>query len=396
MANVHCPSIRQIIFICLAVSIFPLDRVDAHALSGLISHEIENSSSLMAAVQTDLKPGLYRIANPQIIQQEQQTPPTLEKVIKTIKTVTAISLPAVATIAVAASAASTAIVIASSPTSFLTIIQALLPFLVLRKRSLPWGRVIEEETSQPVAGAVVTIFDSHGRPRSTIKTRSDGTFGALLPKGTYQMTVDLEGYELAEKPRNISLFPGENLYTGVAFTVNTDDEMLAPMVIPLRPIIQGWIWTPYVFTLWNRLRVWQARYSVYILVTGAFITTFMLLQNQQNALIILALIYLSFLILELLMSRVMKRALGLVRDAKTRIPIPLAMARLLDAKTNRLVATEVTLPGGHFLLLPKPGLYTLHVIHPQYEPYIKKPVVINSWSLGSVSFSIDLNKKNKT
>ncbi len=51
------------------------------------------------------------------------------------------------------------------------------------------GRVVDEQTGAPVAGANVLVLDAQGRPVNQIETDHGGAFLAKLPPGTYGYTV---------------------------------------------------------------------------------------------------------------------------------------------------------------------------------------------------------------
>lgn len=53
---------------------------------------------------------------------------------------------------------------------------------------------------------------------------------------------------------------------------------------------------------------------------------------------------------------------GIVRDSKTLQPIKLAMVRLIDEKTQRIIDTEVTDPNGRFGFFVSPGRYFVNVV----------------------------------
>lgn len=310
-------------------------------------------------------------------------------------TATSVSVaPVAATIAVGSAVITAATAASAAPGGLFGLFQAFLPFLWVRRRRLPIGRVVEEGANLPIAGAVITILDSDGKPRQTVRSKSDGGFAALLPRGQYLLAVNHPGYTLSAHPRGVALFPDERLYTGTPVTV-TGEETILPLVLGLtpsgkrRPRGLGSRLRPLV----ERLRVLQARFAVPIVLLGAAVNTFALWQRPSPVLIAFEVLYGVLLCMELLLSRVVRRAVGRVRDGLRRGPVALAMVRLVDAKTQRLVATRVTSPQGQFLLMPPPGQYLLQVIHTSYVPYSKKNFEIGKGITGAARVSVDLQPR---
>jgi len=69
--------------------------------------------------------------------------------------------------------------------------------------------------------------------------------------------------------------------------------------------------------------------------------------------------YLFSWILSLLGLRKRRKPWGIVYDAITKTPIDLAIVRLIDGKTKKLIETQVTDKNGRFSFVPIPGEYTL-------------------------------------
>lgn len=343
-------------------------------------------TEVQAQNATPLSPGLYRItaATP--------TPlPTIPAIIQQL--IKENALPAAAIAAAAVGTTTIVTVAANSPNGLLTLVQAFLPFLTVHKRRLPWGRVVDGATNQPIDKAIVTIFDEGGRPRQTSRSKTDGSFGTLLPIGSYQLAVEYPGYQLNKDPHGVILFPTERLYEGQFFEVANEHHLL-PLVVALQPIITGWEHETTSSHWWHHVRILQARFSPYFLIGGTILTIILLTTNPSTLAISLSFLYLFLLIFELLINRVVKRMVGSIREAGTEKPIALAIIRLLDAQTKHVVATEVSLPGGHFLLVPEPGRYELHVIHPGHDPYIETRFIVRKWSLGLKPIHIALTRKD--
>lgn len=305
--------------------------------------------------------------------------------------------PAAAAVAIASTAATAAAAATGTPGGLLAITQSFLPFLgLVRRRRPPLGRVVEDKTGLPVADVSLSFRDARGTVLETTRSRSDGTFAVLLQKGTYALGVERDGYELAREAR-AAIFPGEELYRGGPITV-TSEEKVAPLVVVMKSLAGRvspspvWRW---LRGLSDRLRIAQARYAVWLLIGGAVVNSLALLRQPSLLLIGFELLYGVFLTLELLLSWKVQRAVGRVRDVQTKDPVSGAAVRLVDVRTQQAVATRVSSPLGHVLLMPAPGLYDLQVAHAAYRPFVLEGVHVRKGAVGSVRLRADLEPKSR-
>ena len=299
----------------------------------------------------------------------------------------------VAVVVATLTAASTALLaVIALPGGFVSLPQSLFPFLAAH-RPRRSGRIVEERTNLPVAGAVITILDTSGKPRETVSSRSDGTFGALLPRGSYQLSMQHTDFAFTSTPEGVVLFPEEQLYTGGFLQVEDEEQMMPKIspVIGVRPTrVVHHVFRGALRSFLERLRVLQARLALPVLLTGAAINSVALVLTPTPLLVGYEILYGVFLTFELLLSRVARRALGRVRDAVKRSPVGLAIVRLMDIRTRRLVETRVTSPRGSFLLMPPPGRYRLQVAHAAYTPYTSDLLRIGRGRTSAVRLNVDL------
>ena len=83
-------------------------------------------------------------------------------------------------------------------------------------------------------------------------------------------------------------------------------------------------------------------------------------------------------------------AYGLVRDAITHVPLDLAVVRLFEQETNRLVMTRVSNTQGKFFALPPSGKYTVTISKPGYATFSKNNVEITSAHDATLQVTADL------
>ncbi len=257
-------------------------------------------------------------------------------------------------------------------TVLLDLIRGLFPLVgPLRKRRRPVGRVINALDGRPIARALVQIFDvTTNRLRETIVAGADGSFGTLLPPGTYLFSVRKPGYAPIFDGASALLFPGEMVATEQPLTVASEGTVV-PLVFFMRRMV------PYSFgerlkarlvRWWRTLQLGLARIALPFLLIGAALNVVMLLRRPSALLFGITLLYLVFLVLELLVARRFRRAFGRVVDATVRKPVALALIRLTDPVTKRIIQTRVTTAGGQYLMLAPRGEYQLQFAHPQYQP----------------------------
>jgi hypothetical protein len=293
---------------------------------------------------------------------------TLRKVVEVTEKAVTRAAPAAGAIAVGSAAVSVGAAAAANPGGAT---QLFFPFLALRRRRIPLGRVVENKTGAPLANAVVTILDERGKPRTTLRTNADGTFGVLLPRGTYNLHVLRKGYKLAEHPR-APLFPGERYWQGKPFRVR-EDEALVPLVVAMNPLDAKQRPAVSLRQRWrmffDRLSAWQSRWALPIIFIGAALNTWALWRQPSLLAYIFEVAYVLMFLWELWISHKMRKLAGQVRDALKRKPLDLALVRLVDAKTRAIVMTKVTTRGGHFFLMPPRGEYELQVVRAGYLPH---------------------------
>lgn len=275
------------------------------------------------------------------------------------------------------------------PEGFLGFLNLFLPFVALRSRRRPWGRVVEDGTGLPIADAIVSVRNASGRPVETMRTRVDGTFNTLLPAGTYTFAIMRPGYAFTATPTGVLFFPGEHLYRGGPFVVG-GETIIQQLVIALQrsdEIVRRSFQTRLRRGL-ERLRIFQARWGLPLVLLGAAVNTLALWLSPRPLYLVYEILYAFFLLAEFLLARSYQRLLGRVTDRMWHSAVPLALVRLLVARTKAVAATKVSTPRGQFLLLARPGTYTLHAAHGAYYPYASD--VLRVWRLSSGALPADI------
>lgn len=221
----------------------------------------------------------------------------------------------------------------------------------------------------------------------------------ILPQGTYRFVVQRAGFTFATSPRGVLLFPEEQLYTGGIVTVESGEKILPeiPLVLALTPTsARSRTFRERLHPFLESARVLHARVALPLLLIAATMNSIMLWLEPSPLLVAYEILYGVLLTFELLLSRMVRRAIGNVRDAIGKHPVNLAIVRLLDTVTKRVIATRVTSPRGSFLLLPPPGRYRLQVVHPVYVPYSSDPLRVGGGKTSSVRLAVELVRHSMT
>ncbi len=254
----------------------------------------------------------------------------------------------------------------------------------------PTGRVVHHRTGDPIAGARVMIYGADGKLRHTARTTIKGEFETLFPAGEYTMRVEAEGFVLASVIAG-SLQLGEGLvYTGGKLNVPGGGRPLK-VIIPMKPTGKE------VSSVQIRLlHLWQSTQRIGralswpVFVMGALINTGLIFVAPGVMFLVLEVLYVVLVIVKVALEVRVRPAYGLVRDAITHVPLDLAVVRLFEAGTNRLVMTRVTNAQGKFFALPPAATYTVTVTKPGYAVFSKDKVRITSEQDSVLQVTADL------
>lgn len=249
----------------------------------------------------------------------------------------------------------------------------------------PYGFIVEDidGTLTRVSGANVTLQENvggawvtwDGTPylqQNPIVTGTQGTFGFLVPNGTYRIRVTKDEY------RDIQTAP----FTETLNVVNNELQLIKRPKTITEVIIPGAPLTENIFNVTRNLseqttfitsivqkeviedpRVESAATNI-VVPAAAVITTAVVATSVQA---VSFLSYLYFLLTQpiLLIGRRKRKEYGTVYNALSKLPIDLAIVRLyrIDGK---LVRTIVTDKQGRYAFLVEPGEYTIKASKPRF------------------------------
>ena len=238
------------------------------------------------------------------------------------------------------------------------------------------GAEVTLETQDPIS-RVWSIFpaSAYGQVNPALAP-DDGSFGFFVPAGTYRLRAVKSGYRTSETPpfqvtdvlvkRTIELFrippplsevidPNASLLTNIgAVTKNLGEKANYASTLVQEKVVQ-FIENPVVE---ERAEAIVAPAAVAVVVT-----------NTASAVSLWSILaYLRYLFTQpfLLFERKKRKAWGVVYNAFTKLPVDLAIVRLRDAASQRILGSRVTDREGRYSFIVGAGRYRLEVTKPGY------------------------------
>ncbi|MEK7499445.1 MAG: Ig-like domain-containing protein, partial [Patescibacteria group bacterium] len=240
--------------------------------------------------------------------------------------------------------------------------QAFLSFFGFNRKQHPWGRVLDAESGNAIPGAAIQVYDHQAMQlKDTIVSNDRGLFSLLVPPGSYEFNVQKTGWVVTPKAPFLHLVAGEQIYDGTP--VEVTKTRVLPIVLAMRmtesvPVLRRLQWRK-VFQI---IDLFIVRLSWPLLIFGVVLNSFAVIVAPTKINIIIEGLYAILILWKILLYFLLKPALGHIRDADTSLPLDLAVVRIYDAASGRLVETRTTSHDGSFLLLPPLGVYTIMVV----------------------------------
>lgn len=245
-------------------------------------------------------------------------------------------------------------------------ISALLSALGLRKRRRPWGVVYDGITKNPVDLAIVRLFEMPGKKLiETQVTDKAGRFSFLVKPGTYTISVIKQPYIYPS-----SIVKGgldgdyQHVYHEEQFILKKDEDIIE-LSIPLDPPHPDLVKQQETFVhVFSRF---FSKYSSVSLFVSMAIS--ILLAYYAPTFLNLALLFLNsiFVITRAMRLSGREKPWGMVFDAQSFAPIPLAAIGIIAAKEGKLLRTRLSDYEGRFGFLAPQGEYLFTVAKEQYQ-----------------------------
>lgn len=258
------------------------------------------------------------------------------------------------------------------------------------RRRRPWGRVVDGQTGTPLPQAIVRILDRQTQQlRDTAVTDNQGDFASLLPAGQYRFEVVKPGWHLDPRPASfLNILSHQQVYDGNF--VDVRHEGVVSIVISMRPEVRVAAQHIVLRMLLQRLERFLTALSWPLLLFGFAVSIVALAQNPSALNIGIFLFYVVLIISKVWVTRHRHKTVGVVNDTVSGHALNQALVQLYHAETGRLLATRVTSATGQFALVPPPGVYTVVVSHPGYQPYRESHVVVRPGRAEALSLTFSL------
>ncbi|MEX0649434.1 MAG: FG-GAP-like repeat-containing protein [Candidatus Andersenbacteria bacterium] len=252
------------------------------------------------------------------------------------------------------------------------------------------GKVVHFKTGEPIVQAQVMVYGADGKLRATERTNMKGEFSSMFPAGEYMISVKVPGFTFSPAASRTIRPESGIVYSGGKLTVPEGSKPLE-IVIPMKPTGAQVRSLPTRFLqLWQTMQRLGRILSWPIFIIGALINTVLIFVAPSGFYLFIEVLYVLLVIVKVALEIRVRPAYGLVRDAITHVPLDLAVVRLFEHGTNRVIMTRVTDGQGKFFALPPSGTYTVTVTKPGYAIFSKDKVDITSDQDSVLQITADL------
>lgn len=230
---------------------------------------------------------------------------------------------------------------------------------------------------RPAVGALVTLRTADGNvwdgasfgQENPVRTGSDGTFAWYVPNGTYQVTADMSSFQSAKKTivvlngvaaTEIILISLPPALIEMAKSIFSSNASLGHKVLALGDLAGLGFDTASTVLRTDILDNPKVEDFAVTVATPTLVVVSTVSAGAAALAVGLGnVIQFVFLQPVVYLSRRKRKAWGVVYNAITKVPVGLAVVRLYDASTNRLLQTRVTDREGRYFFIASLGHYRL-------------------------------------
>ena len=245
------------------------------------------------------------------------------------------------------------------PYFLLQFILNLLSWFGLRGGAKPLGYVYDALTKDPIAQAVVRIFNTENKIIWSDVTNGKGYFSARLEAGKYRIVVRAVNYTF---PSTIIFgredYPLTNIYHGEEFERLEETEL--NFSIPLDPneVSKFKIWREI---LWGRIKSIVNVLHILLFIIGLVLAIYMYSRNPYWLTTLVLILYIPsfFLTLRNIFSK--RDRYGTVRDTEGN-PVEGVVVGLREREFDKVTVKRVTDRHGRYRMLVDSGNYKLEIL----------------------------------
>lgn len=240
-----------------------------------------------------------------------------------------------------------------------------------RNRPKAWGTVLDSESGQPLALVAVRLFDKEkNKVVDTQLTDKDGRFGFLVEPGRYFLQAVKKNYDFPSHIKNEEYHGGP---------VEIKEEGLTKLNIFLDPKLNVLSARINVLNIFLNI-VKNLRLPLLTIGTIIALMFYFVDSNLYNLAIIA--LYAIIWLYDLANHFAYVKSFGKIRDAVSSEELNLAIVRLFNESSGKLIATRVSSRKGDYSMLVQAGRYHLNITRAQYQQlqdtseYFKKAAII--------------------
>lgn len=249
------------------------------------------------------------------------------------------------------------------------------------------GTVSNKEGDR-IDGAEIQLFNAQDQlvdmvqfgQQNPVVTGANGTYGFVVPNGNYKLVIEKEGYRTKETfsfrvdqhviNRQIELIKeAKNIEEALAElgddANNVEKVAVVAEVVTEQVVEQAQVVAEAVVDVVKKVDevaddpAVEAAVEEVVAPTAVGVSAAIVVPSLWSTMIP----FLRYLFLQplLLLGRKKRREWGTVYNSLTKLPIDLAVVRLVDAKNNRIKQSRVTDMNGRYLFIAEPGEYKIEV-----------------------------------
>lgn len=254
-----------------------------------------------------------------------------------------------------------------------------------RLQTVPYGYIYEFVGNEEVrvGNAKITIYQVQSpaelwnatpyNQRNPDWTNSNGEFGFYVPQGNYFLEIEKPGYN---KTRTLTFYARSSIIN-TALALEKIPVPLTPTEAAVQSIIEtGQTVTDTATRAQQAIESTvkdilpgtpeQAERAIDIVAPAVVGLALVNLGTAVSLANLLPFLYALFTQPLLLLGRRKRKKWGVVYNSITKVPIDLAVVRLIDQASGRVVRTRITDKQGRYFFMAKPGNYLITVTKPGY------------------------------
>lgn len=262
--------------------------------------------------------------------------------------------------------------IGSLPYFLLQVILALLSLLGFRKKGNPSGYVYDSVTKEPIAQAIVRVFNENNELVWTDVTNGNGYFTSIeIEDGEYYLKVTARNYVFPSKIVFGSQdFPLENVYHGSDFL--TKERKIPDFSIPMDRVEMKEFEKKVQRLLSRTKYVWKTLHVLFFLV-GLIVSLYALSVTPMWWNYLIVALYVPALVMLLFSISSKREKYGTVKDEKKKL-LAGAIIGLREEEFDKLVSKRVTDHRGKYRFVVEPGLYSIVLLNSDLRLVTSKDV----------------------